>query len=86
MSGTTLPVQEYPLKRKRQTFPTFSSEISACILSLECVEGVENRELKSRGVQDILVVAVDNLTGFSEAIAHVFPRSDTHVLPGHCLG
>jgi putative transposase len=33
-------------------------------------------ELKSRGVQDILVVAVDNLTGFSEAIATVFPRAD----------
>ena len=33
-------------------------------------------ELKSRGVQDILVVAVDNLTGFSEAIAAVFPRAD----------
>ena len=33
-------------------------------------------ELQGRGVQDILVVAVDNLTGFSEAIAHVFPRSD----------
>ena len=33
-------------------------------------------ELKSRGVQDILVVAVDNLTGFSEAIATVFPRTD----------
>ena len=28
------------------------------------------------GVQDILVVAVDNLTGFSGAIAHVFSRSD----------
>jgi len=33
-------------------------------------------ELKSRAVQDILVVAVDNLTGFSEAIATVFPRAD----------
>ena len=33
-------------------------------------------ELKSRGVQDVLVVAVDNLTGFSEAIATVFPRAD----------
>lgn len=33
-------------------------------------------ELKSRGVQDVLVVAVDNLTGFSEAIASVFPQSD----------
>ena len=33
-------------------------------------------ELKSRGVQDVLVVAVDHLTGFSEAIAPVFPKAD----------
>ena len=33
-------------------------------------------ELKSRGVQDVLVVAVDHLTGFSEAIATVFPQAD----------
>ncbi len=33
-------------------------------------------ELKSRGIQDILVAAVDNLTGFSEAIATVFPQTD----------
>ena len=33
-------------------------------------------ELKSRGVQDVLVVAVDNLTGFSEAIATVFSKAD----------
>ncbi len=33
-------------------------------------------ELKNRGVQDVLVVAVDHLTGFSEAIATVFPRAD----------
>lgn len=33
-------------------------------------------EVKARGVQDILVVAVDNLTGFTEAIASVFPYAD----------
>ena len=33
-------------------------------------------ELKSRGVQDVLVVAVDHLTGFSEPIATVFPQAD----------
>lgn len=33
-------------------------------------------ELQGRGLQDILVVAVDNLTGFSEAIATVFPQAD----------
>ncbi len=33
-------------------------------------------ELKSRGVQDVLVVAVDHLTGFSEAMATVFPQAD----------
>lgn len=30
-------------------------------------------ELRSRGVQDLLLVSVDNLTGFSEAIAACFP-------------
>ena len=33
-------------------------------------------KLKGRGVRDILVVAVDNLTGFSEATASVFPKAD----------
>jgi putative transposase len=33
-------------------------------------------ELNSRGVQDILVVAVDNRTGFSAAMATVCPRAD----------
>jgi len=33
-------------------------------------------ELTSRGVQDVLVVAGDHLTGFREAIATVFPRAD----------
>ena len=32
--------------------------------------------VQARGVQDILVVAVDNLTGFSAAIARVFPQAD----------
>jgi len=33
-------------------------------------------ELKNRGVQDILLVCVDNLTGFSQAIAACFPKSE----------
>lgn len=31
-------------------------------------------ELKKRGVQDILIACHDNLSGFSEAIATVFPH------------
>lgn len=31
-------------------------------------------ELKNRGVQDILIFAVDNLTGISEAIEAAFPE------------
>jgi transposase-like protein len=31
-------------------------------------------ELKNRGVHDILLTAVDGLTGFPEAIAAVFPK------------
>lgn len=33
-------------------------------------------DLKSRGVQDILIACTDNLTGFSEAILSVFPGSE----------
>ena len=32
--------------------------------------------LKNRKVEDILIVCTDNLTGFSEAIAAVFPKTD----------
>lgn len=37
--------------------------------------GVLN-DLKSRGVKDILINCVDNLNGFSEAIAAVYPQTD----------
>ena len=33
-------------------------------------------ELKNRGVQDILIFAVDNLTGMSEAIEAAFPKAE----------
>lgn len=33
-------------------------------------------ELKSRGVEDILIICVDNLTGFSEAISACYPKTD----------
>jgi transposase-like protein len=33
-------------------------------------------DLKARGVEDLLIVCVDGLTGFSEAIASVFPKAD----------
>lgn len=33
-------------------------------------------ELKNRGVQDILLVCVDNLTGFSQAISACYPKTD----------
>lgn len=33
-------------------------------------------DLKSRGVEDILITCVDNLKGFSEAIAASYPKSD----------
>ncbi|MCG2814514.1 MAG: transposase, partial [Candidatus Aminicenantes bacterium] len=31
-------------------------------------------ELKNRGLEDVLIFSVDNLTGISEAIEAVFPR------------
>ena len=33
-------------------------------------------ELKNRGVQDILIISVDNLTGFSQAIAACYPKTE----------
>jgi putative transposase len=33
-------------------------------------------ELKSRGLQDVLIAAVDGLKGFSEAIAAVYPKTE----------
>jgi putative transposase len=33
-------------------------------------------DLKARGVQDILIACTDNLTGFSEAIASIFPKAE----------
>ena len=38
-------------------------------------------ELKSRGVEDILVALVDGLIGFPEAITTVFPQAQVH----HCV-
>lgn len=37
--------------------------------------GIVLEDLKSRGVEDILIVCTDNLKGFSEVITHVFPQA-----------
>ncbi len=37
--------------------------------------GVLN-SLRNRGVDDILIACTDNLTGFSQAIEAVFPKTD----------
>jgi len=36
-------------------------------------------ELKNRGVKDAFVACVDGLTGFSDAIAAVFPKTQVHL-------
>jgi transposase-like protein len=46
--------------------------------------GVLN-DLKHRGIQDILITCVDNLTGFSEAIAAVYPQTDVQKCIVHQL-
>jgi transposase-like protein len=33
-------------------------------------------DLKNRGVQDILITCVDNLTGFSQAITACYPKTE----------
>jgi len=40
-------------------------------------------DLKERGVQDILIGSIDNLTGFTEAIATIFPRTDVQLCIVH---
>jgi len=42
-------------------------------------------ELKARGVKDILIAAVDGLTGFPEAIAAVFPETDVQLCIVHMV-
>ncbi len=42
-------------------------------------------ELQSRGVQDIVVVCVDGLKGFSEAIESVFPRATVQLCIVHMI-
>jgi transposase-like protein len=46
--------------------------------------GIMN-ELKNRGVQDILLAAVDGLTGFSEAIADAFPKIEVQLCIVHMV-
>jgi len=40
-------------------------------------------EMKSRGVQDIMITATDNLKGFTDAIISVFPESKTQICVVH---
>jgi len=42
-------------------------------------------ELNNRGVQDILIAAVDGLTGFPEAIAGVFPKAEVQLCIVHMV-
>ena len=42
-------------------------------------------ELKSRGVQDILIAAVDGLTGFPDAINAVFPKTEVQLCMVHMV-
>jgi transposase-like protein len=42
-------------------------------------------ELKNRGVQDILLAAVDGLTGFPDAIAAVFPKTEVRLCVVHLV-
>jgi transposase-like protein len=42
-------------------------------------------ELRNRGVQDILIAAVDGLTGFPEAISAVFPKAEVQLCIVHMV-
>jgi len=40
-------------------------------------------ELKQRGVEDILITATDNLTGFTKSISSIFPKAKTQICVIH---
>src|SRR5690606_29101880 len=40
-------------------------------------------DLQNRGVEDILIACIDNLAGFSEAIAGVFPKTEVQTCVVH---
>jgi len=42
-------------------------------------------ELKNRGVRDTLIVAVDGLTGFPEAVNAVFPETEVQLCMAHMV-
>ena len=42
-------------------------------------------ELKNRGVQDILIAAVDGLSGFPDAITAVFPKTEVQLCIVHMI-
>lgn len=44
--------------------------------------GVLN-DLKARGIEDILIACVDGLTGFPDAIASAFPKTDVQLCVVH---
>ena len=40
-------------------------------------------DLQNRGLEDILIASVDNLTGFVDAIAAIFPKTDVQLCVVH---
>lgn len=40
-------------------------------------------DLKTRGVQDVLITVTDNLNGFTDTIRNVFPKSETQICVVH---
>jgi transposase-like protein len=42
-------------------------------------------ELKNRGVKDVFVACVDGLTGFPNAIASVFPKTQVQLCMVHMM-
>ena len=42
----------------------------------DTLQGMLEAEIKNRGVEDIMIVSVDGLTGFGDAISAVFPKAE----------
>jgi len=60
------------------------------LLGIYVAEGESSRlwlsvlsDLQARGVEDILIACIDDLTGFADAIESMFPHTDVQLCLGH---
>src|SRR5918998_1659566 len=68
------------IAKYQRRFPGFDDKVVSMY-----ARGMSTRELKGRGVEDILIAVVDGLKGFPEAIAAVFPKAQVQACIVHLI-